>query len=401
LIVRFGEVPEVTASDDSVREMLAAAVRAARPVPAVVDRPELPEGAEEAMQQVLDAAQAPNTRAAWSADWAKWGRWCALHGYEPIPAHPDLVRYYLTMKASEVTPDGKFVYASATLGRWLSTINKLHALAGLSRPGESAVVRDTLRGIRRLRAIPPRQLAPLEPEDLRLVVRRMRSDAAEGTWVQRLRERRDSALLLWGVAGAFRASELVTLHVGDVTFRRTTGLFVTVRQSKTDPDAKGQVKALVLGAHHETCPVCAYWRWRQVLDAHLRGRSAVIKLLRPQEQFDAHVCRGAGLPAWPDADQPLFRRITKAGLVGDGFLTRATLYDVVKRRSRQAELDPELIARLGAHSLRAGFVTATTRAGATTAQIKRQTGHTDDRSVERYVRGLAPDEQNAVQVLGL
>ena len=50
---------------------------------------------------------------------------------------------------------------------------------------------------------------------------------------------RDRALLLFGFAGAFRCSELVSLDVADLDFCRA-GLIVTLRQSKTDQEGKSR-----------------------------------------------------------------------------------------------------------------------------------------------------------------
>lgn len=347
------------------------------------------------MQRVLDAATAHNTRVAQAADWQKWERWCALHRFQALPAHPDVLRYYLTDKAAEIRSDGRYAYAPTTLSRWASTINKAHA--GLPRPGDSPLVRDTLRGIRAERKTPPRQMDAFDPVDLAVTLRRMRADAQ--TWIERVRERRDAAMLLWGFWGAFRASEVVGLRLADVVVRRQVGLHVVVRQSKTDPYAEGQTKALIFASNHEMCAVCAYWRWRQVLDAG--SRAAVISLTRGTDHFDGHVCRSAAPPAPPNLDQPVFRGVTKSGLLRDGSLTRGAFYSMVKRRAQQAGLDPEVVHRLSPHSLRAGFITAATREGASREQIQRQSGQRDPRTVERYVRGLAPEEMNAVQLLKL
>ena len=52
-----------------------------------------------------------------------------------------------------------------------------------------------------------------------------------------LKGMRERALLLLGFAGAFRRSELVALDVADIA-ETETGLLVTIRRSKTDPDGE-------------------------------------------------------------------------------------------------------------------------------------------------------------------
>ena len=71
---------------------------------------------------------------------------------------------------------------------------------------------------------------------------------------------------------------------------------------------------------------------------------------------------------------------------------------IVQRRAAAAGYDP---ARLGGHSLRAGFVTAAVTAGADAPAIMRQTGHRTPAMIEVYTRHHAPLEANAVTRLGL
>jgi site-specific recombinase XerD len=66
-----------------------------------------------------------------------------------------------------------------------------------------------------------------------------------------LRGNRDRALLLLGFAGAFRRSELVALDVADLE-ETEDGYRITIRRSKTDQEAQGQVIAIVRG--NATCP---------------------------------------------------------------------------------------------------------------------------------------------------
>jgi hypothetical protein len=64
-------------------------------------------------------------------------------------------------------------------------------------------------------------------------------------------------------------------------------------------------------------------------------------------------------------------------------LTGEGIAIVVKRAALRAGLDP---AGYGGHSLRAGLATSAAIAGASYAEIKKQTGHKSDRVLERYIR---------------
>ena len=79
----------------------------------------------------------------------------------------------------------------------------------------------------------------------------------------RLIDVRDRALILIGFAGALRRSELVALDVDDVA-EDADGLVLSIRQSKTDQEAEGEIRGLPYGSHPATCTVRA---WRGWMDA--------------------------------------------------------------------------------------------------------------------------------------
>ncbi len=153
--------------------------------------------------------------------------------------------------------------------RWVAAITAAHHTAGHTSPAESELVRVTVAGIRRMYADAgdrrPQRRAPLLLDDVRAILDTARTGAR--SWVQKVTERRDSALILMGFAGAFRRSELVALTTADIRLHPQDGLHVRVGRSKTDQTGTGTVKALPYGRAHQTCPVCAYLRWRQILDA--------------------------------------------------------------------------------------------------------------------------------------
>ena len=115
--------------------------------------------------------------------------------------------------------------------------------------------------------------------------------------------------------------------------------------------------------------------------------------------FTGHVCRGAR-PRTISAS-PLLRSIRKNGNLSDTALSGAAVNQMIRRRAQLAGYDPELVAQLGGHSLRAGFVTQAFRNGASAHAIMRQTGHTTPAMLEVYAREQAPLVGNAVTNLGL
>ena len=80
---------------------------------------------------------------------------------------------------------------------------------GLESPTHSAIVANTMKGIRRTMGTAPAQKAAALTDDIRAMV-----EATDAGIIGV----RDRALILLGFAGAFRRSELVGLDVEDCAF---------------------------------------------------------------------------------------------------------------------------------------------------------------------------------------
>ncbi|KHJ70488.1 tyrosine-type recombinase/integrase [Rhodococcus sp. Chr-9] len=374
------------------------------PVPASGD-PAMPSLAPETLSQVVGAAarsRSESTRRNYAADWQRFAAWCAQEGHVALPAHPLTVAAYLLEASATVTETGERAYSPATLARWVAGIGYHHRRAGHPAPGSDELVTATLSGIRRDYAAagerPRSPRAPLLTADIVTIVEKMRADC--GSWAAEVLERRDSAILLLGFAGAFRRSELVALTCSDISLHRLDGLHIKLRKSKTDQEGRGSIRALPFTHSHVSCPPCAWMRWAQVVAAFdAGGRPAVIRLLRTAKPFEAHVCRGSRPRMVPAS--PLLRSIRKNGNLSDTALSGAAVHKAIRRRAAQAGYDPDTVQQLGGHSLRAGFVTQAFRNGASAHAIMRQTGHTTPAMLETYAREHAPLIGNAVTNLGL
>lgn len=350
----------------------------------------------------MSASRAEGTTRTYASAWRRFESWCTTHGHTALPAHPATVAAYLVDAADTLTPDGTSAYAPATFSKWVAAIAYVHRRSAHPSPTGHETVRATLSGVRRTIATtgdrPRKQMKPLLVGHIVTMVTISR-EAVTG-WSSEVLERRDSALLLMGFAGAFRRSELVGLHCGDVEVDHLDGLHVRVRKSKTDQDGLGVVRPLPFTASHVSCPPCAALRWREVVAAHERGgRAAVIRLLRNAPDFDRHVCRGAGPKI--AAHLPFFRSVAKNGNLSATALSGAAVHAAVRRRAAAAGFDEDLVAKLGGHSLRAGFVTQGFRNGADAHAIMRQTGHKTPAMLEVYARENAPLIGNAVTDIGL
>jgi integrase len=228
---------------------------------------------------------------------------------------------------------------AATLARRLAGIAHAHIASGHPDPTKAELVRRTLRGIRRVHARPQRGAAPLMGEELRLICRSLGNSAKDA---------RDSALLLFGFAGAFRRSELVAVDCSDVE-RGAGGLVVTIRRSKTDQEGRGR-KILIARGPEPVCPVAALDRWFAVSGMN---------------------------------EGPVFRPVTKHGRVTSRRLSSDAVGSIIKRRVSSLGRDA---SKYSGHSLRAGFATSAASAGLPTWRIKAQTGHLSDESLSRYIR---------------
>ncbi|MDZ4721954.1 MAG: site-specific integrase [Roseiflexaceae bacterium] len=290
---------------------------------------------------------AQNTRQAYASDWHRFTIWCATHQRRALPATPETILGYIGTLVDQVQV--------ATIDRRLCGIAFYHRQARQPDPTDDPEVATVLRGIRRKQGTAPIGKVPITVDLLRTLV------AACGENYRGIQER---ALLLLGFAGAFRRSELVAVRVDDLTFV-PEGLIVRVRRSKTDQIGLGTAKGIPYGANLATCPVRAVRAWLKI----------------------------AGLRSGQ-----VFRALTPHGHATSRPLPAYAVGRIIQRAIRHQGLDA---TRYGGHSLRAGFVTAAARAGVAERLIMEQTGHTDVRTLRRYIRDGALFRENAAAQIGL
>jgi integrase len=286
-------------------------------------------------QGLARQAAAAATLRAYKADWQHYAAWCAGAGFAPVPAAPATVGAYLASLAES--------HAPSTIRRRLAAIGKMHRFNDLPwNPGHRDI-QEPLQGLLRRYGRPAQKAASLTLP----MLRRLLATCDDGA-----RGRRDRALLLIGFAGALRRSELVALNVEDVSVA-SGGLCIRIARGKTDPAGQGAELGLPRGRHADTCPVRALQAWQ-----------AVAK-------------RKAG---------PLFRRIGPAGRIGAARLHPDAVRRILAFRVGLAGLEPEGEARLSAHALRVGFITAAYGAGVRDEDIMRHTRHRDLRTMRGYVQ---------------
>ena len=158
---------------------------------------------------------------------------------------------------------------------------------------------------------------------------------------------RDKALLLLGFAGAFRRSELVALTINDIE-HTPEGIKVTIRKSKTDQEGQGQTIAILNGIRFRVVDALTAWLYM------------------------ANITEGH-----------LFRSIKKGDHVQSMPLTDRSVANIVKQYAKKAGLT---VNDFRGHSLRVGFITSGTAAGADLFKLMEISRHKKPETIIGYVR---------------
>lgn len=292
-----------------------------------------------AARRYADASRAASTQRAYASDWRRFSVWCAARNLDTLPADPRVVAVFLAAEAEAGS-------APLTIGRRLAAIGWMHRRAGLQPPQAregAAAILEVIAGIRRSHGVAPVKKHAADADVLRDILRAIAGDD--------LRSVRDRALLAFGMAGAFRRSELVALKVADVEWVKE-GLRVTIRRGKTDQEGAGATIAIPEG-----------------------------RRLRPKAQLDAWVQQGGVVDGF------LFRRLVR-GKAGEATVSASPMSDravarLVQARVLAAGYNP---ASFAGHSLRSGFLTAAARSGASIFKMREVSRHKSMQVLADYVR---------------
>lgn len=330
--------------------------------------------AEQALTEhgaVLDRASLSEaTRRAYERDWAQFVGWCALTNRTPLPADVETVKLYLADLDSRVDENGRWEVAPSSMRRYLSSIAHRHNEAGLESPTRRQAVLLRMKGIANTRQHETRQMRALLLDQIQAILQPIDRTTLTGA--------RDAFVILLGFGGAFRRSEMAQLQNRDLE-RRHDGLWVKVRRSKTDQEGHGRFVGIPYGQRLETCVPCAWVRW--------------LAMLTTSELGGGHVCREEVPEVDPQA--PLLRSLRNGQLGGP--MTGAAIHAMIQRRAAAVGLR-EMV---GAHSLRAGFVTGSLSKGASPSDVMDQTGHRSVEMVRRYKRDRGANISEAAIRLGL
>ena len=308
-------------------------------MPAGLAEPALTDAEIGTARRYADASRAASTQRAYESDWRRFAAWCAARNLDTLPADPRVVAVFLAAEAEAGS-------APLTIGRRLAAIGWMHRRAGLQPPQKvqgAAAILEVIAGIRRSHGIAPVKKHAADADVLR--------DILHAIAGHDLRSVRDRALLSFGMAGAFRRSELVALRLEDVEWVKE-GLRVTIRRGKTDQEGAGATIAIPEG-----------------------------RRLRPKARLDAWVQQGGVVDGF------LFRRLIRGkaaeATVSVSPMSGRAIARLVQARVLAAGYDP---AGFAGHSLRSGFLTAAARSGASIFKMREVSRHKSMQVLADYVR---------------
>ncbi len=283
----------------------------------------------------MSATRAVNTLRAYAHSCSVFDGWCEHAGRRSHPPSVDTVRLFVSWCLA--SDGGGYRLASVRL--FLAGLSARCRREGLPVPVDDSVRLLLACAARALQEEPAGKL-PITPSQLASVCSLPASTPVEI---------RDRAIMLVGFATGFRASDLSCLRLADVRWVER-GFELWLRRSKNDQVGEGRRVGIPPGKRAATCPVKALRAW-----VASRGSAAGPLFLR----------------AWPD------------GSLAEGVLSPRGICSVVQRALDRVGIDS---APYGAHSLRAGFVTAAADAGSSELSIMRRTGHKSTAMVLRYFR---------------
>lgn len=331
-------------------------------------------------KQVSSNHKSPNTLNGYASDWEDFDSWCNEHGFQSLPAAPQVVASYLADRAWNkwVGPSGRLRQLTNKKPLKLPTL--LHRVWGIrfkhkenGYPFDTSCkeISDVLDSLRRNNTAKEDRKDPLLLNDIVKMSEHLQTliKDKESNPIKALIAIRDRALLLIGFIGAMRRAEIAALSMDNFKFVEE-GIELHITQSKTG------ARELVIpyGSNPLTCPVRSLKAWL--------NESAI-------------------------SDGAIFRPINKHGHIKPSHLTGAAVALIVKRNAhvkfkiQEAHQRGEYIPSYAGHSLRAGFVTEAAQQEIPEDLIMAQTGHKKSDTVKKYIRRANKWQDNAAIRIGL
>lgn len=322
---------------------------------------------ESAAEDHLKEVQPRKTKESYARDWALWAEfhgWLAQSTGAPLPLTAVTVG---TMVGFVVWLDDVKEAALSTIDRRITGVTVEARTRGVEVPKKATeAARKMLKAIAQDREKQARgrgQAAPATPGHLqqivaadRLVPRPAGSRRRRAVYeLPELTVLRDRALTLmeFGIAG--RAAEVAALDAVDIKLAEG-GLEVHVPGVKGRPDRDVEVD---YADNPDLCAVRAWQAWKEA----------------------------AGIE-----QGPAFRSVDQWGHLGTARLSANAVRLAVTRSAARAGVE----VKLTGHSMRSGFITASTKAGKRADLTRKQSGHAEGSPVfEKYIRKIQRWEETA------
>lgn len=261
-----------------------------------------------------------------------------------LPASSESVARYLADHAEALS--------DSTLRTHLAALAHWHKRHGFSDPTKDLKVKDVLRGIRAEHPQQVKRAPALLLQTLEECIAGLDEQADSPNASERLRARRDQALILLGFWRAFRSDDLCRLKVEHINVQSGLSLEIYLPSGKTDRDHLG--RTVVVPALKRLCPVNAYELWRAA----------------------------SGLQ-----QGPVFRGIDRWGHLSSQGLNSNSVSRLLRMAFARSGLDGETYS---GHSLRRGFATWADRNEWGAKALMDYVGWQDIQSAMRYVDATAP-----------
>ncbi len=299
------------------------------------------EDEERAIAALESAAHSENTRLTYEFAWDDFQDWCHVERLSALPAATQTLRRYLY--------DCSKLFKASSIEVRIAAIRKKHRDAEI--PLDLSPLTDLRRGIRKSIGTAKRSKPALTDEQMVRILGRMGGS---------LPELRDRLILLLGFVGGMRRSEIVGLDIEDLEFK-AAGVIATLRQSKGDPEKKGEPVELKAARRAILCPVRALRDW--IDTAKLESG-------------------------------PLLREIDRFGFISEGRLHATSVRRIVISRAKAVD-----IKGVSAHSLRAGAVTSALAAGAKIERVAQHLRHKSIQTTLGYNRRASEFKDNAMEMV--
>ena len=172
----------------------------------------------------FDGAFAENTLRAYRSDFTHYEKWCASHGWPPIPATAKRLALYVEEMSAK--------YKSATIRRRFNSLSSLFYLTRNPNPVRDPEVTLAMKRMHRQIGRAQKQASPLTMKYLEQMKRKCDNSN---------RGLRDKVLLQLGYETMRRRSEICAFKFEDLQQMPNGKYSLLLRQSKTDQYAQGRL----------------------------------------------------------------------------------------------------------------------------------------------------------------